>query len=334
MTKKNTNIEELFNQAKQTEEVFSQNEIRSILDKKYSFANRLSHNLISSTIIGAKSMYIYSGIAMISILAGFLSLSNLFVADTGSQNTQTNTKQANVITLNEKNNNTQNNNSTIEENQTEKQKVKVVKFAAMPMSSISNYDEAIDIKGINLIKLNDEELNQIGVKFTSENAYEIATSDNEDKGTKIIIDKNNIIMVIKDKADNMNMLPKLITDKNGNKKFSYFTSDINFGNNSLNNIMSLRVDGDSNKNVINISTVWNSDSNKNSSVSISTDDISNMVTDDIINTDVVFAMPQLNKEDSLFLVVNKVYLDSIQKKINKVNSKLSVLMPKVDKKQR
>jgi hypothetical protein len=194
MTKKNTNIEELFNQAKQTEEVFSNNEIRSILDKKYSFADRLSQNLISSTITGAKSMYIYSGIAMISLLAGFLSLSNLFVADTGSQNNQANTKQANVITLTDKNTTTQNDNPTKEEKKTEKQKEKqtekVVNFSASPVSRNLNYEEAIDIKGVNLIKLNDEELNRIGVKHISDDTYEISNLDEEGKGTKISMIKN------------------------------------------------------------------------------------------------------------------------------------------------
>ena len=73
-------------------------------------------------------------------------------------------------------------------------------------------------------------------------------------------------------------------------------------------------------------------------MSFSTDGISNfstsLVIDDSNDVSSVFAIPQLNKEDSLFAYVNELYLDSIQEKIDKVNLKLSILLPQEDKKSK
>ncbi len=218
-----TRLDELFGKAKSRKSVVSLDEARDIISGK--------HNTVTTDkpkMGGIKMNYLLTAIGTVAA-AGIISVATIFnnPNDAGTQNAPVVNEKTDIVA--ETNINSSNDdNSPVIENQTfvateDNNAPEPERISEKNIQTQMNR-KPVDVKGVNLITLNDNEMKEFGLNIQNGVLnFRFLPVDESDHFMKLT--KDDLQVNIGEENDYPLCTPKFITDNKGNRRFSLLTSE-------------------------------------------------------------------------------------------------------------
>ncbi len=240
--KLNTNLNDFFDEAKNDSPIISQSESRQLIENaEFASADKLQNK------IGINKMSLITTTAAAAIFAGVFAINNSEILNNNHENNTYKNSDNNTLNTNSIASNNNNNNSSNDKSNDEKslpiskkdlevipepkkeviKKIVIEKTNAIPKEDIKKSTtkdkHSLNIQCANVIELNSDELHKLGVKVLPDMSIEFIALQSSQNPRKITLTKNSSA-IERSKEYIKSPEPKFVTDKNGNKIISLFTS--------------------------------------------------------------------------------------------------------------